>query len=258
MPDSETYSKKKAFLDGMLTIYGRKPVLEALGLEEVQPYRLHLARDNRPSSILNEIINLAGHKDVGIEYHDRQGLSRLSKNKRQDQGVVLDIVAPQYKPVSSLEIAQLQNRSCSDLIALENVTNPQNVGMMIRSVGASPCAGIIIPSHGCAKIDAMVIKASAGAALKVPIYYVSEAYSGLKSLKQQGFRLMGLSSYGKLSLADVDHRIPTVFVLGNESKGLTTQMARLCDQQVQIPLQNNVESLNVTVAASIVAFRSIF
>ncbi|HIG43602.1 MAG: RNA methyltransferase [bacterium] len=248
-----SYADRKAFFDDLLTIYGRKPVHEALNIREVMPYRLHLAKTNRPIGIITEIIKLARSKNVEIKYHDRQALSRLSKNGRQDQGVVLDIKAPLYQPSSKLDPSEP-----GDLIALENVTNPQNVGMTIRSVGASPCAGIILPRQGCAKIDALVMKASAGTALKVPIFHCEDACAGIASLKDKGFRILGLSSSGPMSLASLDTDQPTIFVLGNETKGLSEQMQYLCDDLVRIPLNNQVESLNVSVAASIVAFRSVF
>ena len=87
---------------------------------------------------------------------------------------------------------------------------------------------------------------------------MQSAYAGLKMLKQGGFRIIGLSSQGTTGLAEIDQQQPSVFVMGNETRGLSKKMADLCHQLVHIPLCNQVESLNVSVAASIVAFRSIF
>ncbi len=247
-----SYHKKKVFFESLLTLYGRKPVHEALSQKEIKAYRLHLAQSNRPVKILTEIISMAESKGVEIRYHDRPSLSRISKNGRQDQGAVLDIEAPAYHPLTQLDILP-----GIELIALENVTNPQNVGMIIRSVGASPCQGLILPKKGCAKIDPLVIKASAGTALKVPIYYCDEAYPALSYLKEQKVQLTGLSSRGEGRLSELDTSQPRVFVLGNETKGLSKPVLDLCDELVRIPLNNQVESLNVSVVASIVAFRSI-
>jgi 23S rRNA (guanosine2251-2'-O)-methyltransferase len=249
----DTYAARKAFYDNLLTIYGRKPVHEALQIDDVIPYRLHLAETNRPVGIITDIIKLAKSKEVEIRYHNRQALSHLSKNGRQDQGVVLDIEAPCYQPLLRLEPA-----GPGDLIALENVTNPQNVGMIIRSVGASPCSGVILPKFGCAKIDALVIKASAGTALKVPIYHCEHAYDGIRLMKERGFRIVGLSSHGRSQINELSTSKPTIFVLGNETRGLSEQMQHLCEELVCIPLNNGIESLNVGVTASIVAFRTIF
>ncbi len=250
--ETTSYAEQRAFFDGMLTIYGRKPVQEALGLEEIKPYRLHLAESNRPVKIVNDIIRIAHERAIDIRYHSKKELSRISKNSRQDQGVALDIAAPGYRPVADLEYEP----SC-ELIALENVTNPQNVGMIIRTVGASPCKGLILPKQGCAKIDGMVIKASAGTALKIPIYHCNDPYSGLTMLKEKGFHLIGLSSHAETELAQIDIK-PSIFVLGNETHGLSEKMLGMCDQLVRIPLNNQIESLNVGIAAGIVSFRSVY
>lgn len=255
MPNQKemSYAEKRAFYDRLLTIYGRKPVQEALNLKEISGYRLHLAESNRPGNLIREIIRLAEDRNIDIKYHSRKALSHISKNRRQDQGVALDIELPGYQPISDLEAG-----ADVELIALENITNPQNVGMIIRAVGASPCRGVILPTRGCAKIDALVIKASAGSVLKTAIYYCDDLYSGLDMLKHKGFTLFGLSSQADEELARLETKQPTIFVLGNETTGLTMKMQALCDQLVQIPLNHHIESLNVSVTAGIVAFRSMF
>ena len=252
-PDSEAYREKKTFFENLLTIYGRKPVLEALMQSDITPYRLHLADQNRQGATIEEIVKRAEQRGVEIKYHGRRDLAHISKNSRQDQGVVLDIELPKYKPSTSLTA-----KPGIDLIALENVTNPQNVGMIIRSVGASPCLGLILPKQGNAKIDALVIKASAGTALTVPIYHCGSALKGISALKEKGFRITGLSSYGTKGLGQIDDKAANIFVMGNETKGLSPEMLDLCDDSLNIPLNNGIESLNVSVAASLIAFRRMF
>ena len=248
-----SYDEKKVLYSSMLTLYGRKPVLEALALPDIVPFRLHLAESNKPSDIIKDILNIASERDIEVKYHSRQALSRISKNGKQDQGVVLDIKAPGFLPTS-----KIQANSDGEYIALENVTNPQNVGMAIRSVGASPSAGIILPLRGTANIDPLVIKASAGSALKVPIYHCKTAISGLKELKEKGFTLIGLSLEGSGPISKLKAYPSIIFVLGNETTGLSHEMKEICDELVHIPLNNGVESLNVSITASLVAFRSIF
>lgn len=248
-----SYDEKKALFSSMLTVYGRKPVMEALALAEIAPFRLHLADSNKQSDFIKDILEIASKRKIEVKYHTRQALSRISKNGKQDQGVVLDIKAPGYLPTSKID-----SKNDAEYIALENVTNPQNVGMTIRSVGASPCAGIILPLKGTANIDPLVIKASAGTALKVPIYHCNTAMTGLKELKDQGFRLVGLALEGSIQIDKLKPHPRTIFVLGNETKGLTNEMKEICDELVHIPLNNGVESLNVSITASLVAFRSVF
>ena len=258
-PDKERYIKRKSFFDSLLTIYGRKPVYEALTTPDTKPFRLHLAQTNKPTGIIADIIALANSKDIEICYHSREALARISRNGRQDQGVAVDIEAPGYQPFSNLCQLSVDNPNVNlDLIALDRVTNPQNLGLIIRSVGASPCAGLLLPQKGCARIDPLVIKASAGTVLKVPIYYCDELAHGLTQLKASHFSVLGLAAGGRHAIQDIPATGKHVFILGNETDGLSPEISSLCDELVSIPLSHGVESLNVSAAASIVAFRSIF
>ena len=89
--DSDAYLEKKSFFKQLLTIYGRKPVIEALQQTDIPCFRLHLADSNKPSPIIKELEQLAKKRDVEVHYHDRQALSRISKNGKQDQGVCLQL-----------------------------------------------------------------------------------------------------------------------------------------------------------------------
>lgn len=251
--DSPEYRAKKAFFKQVLTIYGRKPVLEALQQEDLKVHKLHLASSNRQDKIISEIYALATNRDIEIQHHDRAALARISKNGRQDQGVVLDLILPSYRSSD-----ELKPEACADLIALEGITNPQNLGMIIRAVAASPCAGLILPLKGNAAIDPLVIKASAGTVFRAKIYHCESALNGLQSLQSKGFNIIGLTGQGTAKLRDLDDQQANIFVMGNETHGLSPAMLALCDKTLAIPLANGVESLNVAVAASLMAFRRLF
>ena len=134
-------------------------------------------------------------------------------------------------------------------IALDGVTNPQNLGMIIRSVTASPCHGLLLPTKGVADISPLVIKASAGTLFKGTILRCESLVLALQNLKKQGFALCMLSSHDATPLSDLDIKQSVVFVLGNESDGVSDNIASLCDYRVGIPMNNGVESLNVAVTA---------
>ena len=131
--DSQVYLEKKKFFDGMLTVYGRKPVLEALQDKSTQLYRLHLAESNKPAGILDDIITIAKNKGAEILYHNRAALSRISKNSSQDQGVAADLICRGFQTYDDF-IANHKNKKFK-LLALDGVNNPQNLGMIIRSAG---------------------------------------------------------------------------------------------------------------------------
>jgi len=251
------YKTRKAYFDRLLTLFGRNPVMEALQSSHVTPVRLHLADSNKPSPQLTDMQTIARGKGADIVFHTRQELARISRNGRQDQGVALDIETPGYQSLDALLAQAAREAGAMEFIALDQVINPQNLGMIIRSVAASPIAGLIVPRQGGARMDGLVIKASAGTLFQANIYTCDQLEPSLSQLATAGFRILGLGAGGQQSIDQVPSG-RNVFVLGNESTGLSSNIRSCCSGIVSIPLQNQVESLNVSVAASIVAFRSIF
>lgn len=250
--DSEQYLARKQFFEQMLTIYGRKPVLEALQDKTLPAYRLHLADSNRKDGIIRDIQALAEQRDIETLFHSRDALARISRNGRQDQGVALDITLPGYRDVATLrEPLPASFR----LLALDRITNPQNLGMIIRSVAASGIDGLLLPKNGCASLGPLVIKASAGTLFKAPIYYCQELEPSLAKLQQRGCRIATLSSHATESLLDWHPPGPTVYVLGNETEGVSKAIGKLSDTALAIPMHNGVESLNVAVTAALIAFK---
>jgi 23S rRNA (guanosine2251-2'-O)-methyltransferase len=252
--DSTEYQNKKRFFSRMLTIYGRKPVLEALQDKTVPIYRLHLADSNRNAGIIADIQRLAEKREVEVVLHSRQALSRISRNAKQDQGVAADLQCPNHSSLDDF-LAQPPAGSFT-LIALDGVTNPQNLGMIIRSVCASPAAGILLPEKGVAGISPLVIKASAGTVFKASIIRCPSLAEGLAALQSSGAQVCGLSGHSQQTLSELNQDKPTVYVLGNETEGVSSQVSAVCDTMVRIPMHNGVESLNVAVTASLLAFRT--
>ncbi len=124
--DSTQYLEKKAFYRSLLTVYGRKPVLEAMQTGNVKAFRLHLADSNKAAGILDEITALAQAKGAEVQHHSRSELSRISKNSKQDQGVCVDLICPGFEDITSF--SQRHQGRPFELIALDKITNPQKQG----------------------------------------------------------------------------------------------------------------------------------
>lgn len=251
-----SYQEKKSRFEGMLTLYGRQSVKEALQHPDTQPFRLHLATSNRTGGIVSEIKDLAASQGAEIFYHSRKELSRISKNSRQDQGVAVDIQCKGYGDYLSFKVPE----GPFELLAVDRVTNPVNLGMIIRTVAASPIKAIIVPRKGSAKLDGLVVKSSAGYLFKANILVCEELKACLEYFKSvHGCVITGLSADAKKSLSDIPSKeISRVFILGNESEGVGQAALSICDELISIPMENQVESLNVAVTAGLVAFRSAF
>jgi len=250
---SENYQQRKSFFDQLLTIYGRKPVLEALQDSTMQVYKLHLAQSNKEDGIIRELRQLAEQRGIEIEMHERKALSRISKNGKQDQGVAADLQLSAYQPCSAISADHLQ-ASPRRYIALDRITNPQNLGMIIRSVAASGIDGLILPRRGGAPLTALVIKASAGTLFKAPIYHCEDLDAELLRMKDDGATLCCLSSHAEHSLFDYKAQGSMVYILGNETEGVSRNLEKRCNARLKIPMHNGVESLNVAVTAALIAF----
>jgi 23S rRNA (guanosine2251-2'-O)-methyltransferase len=251
--DSPDYLNKLKKLENILTIYGRNPVLEALADKSLHIEKIHLASSNQKSQNITSLLSLCEKKGIPIAYHTREELSRISHNGKQDQGVAADIRCSHLQNISSLDIKSLKH---GRLLALDCVTNPQNVGMIIRSACAGFLDGIILPKEGCSPINPLVIKASTGTVFKATIYRCTHLAPTLRDMKQQGFSIACLSASATQSLFDSKPTKPTIYILGNESTGVKKEVEDLCDQKISIPMNNGVESLNVAVTAALIAFYS--
>ncbi len=254
--DSTDYRLRKRFYDSLLTIYGRKPVLEALEDPAIPVFRLHLAESNRAGGIVADIEKAAKRRQVEVLHHSREALSRISRNRKQDQGVAADLQCPNYRHYQDLLDNPLPRRL--RLIALDRITNPQNLGMVIRAVSASPVDGLLLPDRGSAPLSPLVIKASAGTLFHCPLLRCRELAPALADLAAAGADICTLSGSAADSLASHRPAGPCVYVLGNETEGVSKEVAGLASRQLRIPMRSGVESLNVAVAAGLVAFREVF
>jgi 23S rRNA (guanosine2251-2'-O)-methyltransferase len=247
MTDSQQYKDKKAFFEKVITLYGRNVVLEILQDKSIEIHKIHMADSNKTDATIKEILSLAEQRKLEIYYHNKAALSRISKNAKQDQGIAIDIISQSYNNAS-----EIQNLKNFKLIALDGIHNPQNLGMIIRSCAAGNVDGIILPKKNSAKISPLVMKASAGTLFKLPIYFCNALEDVLPQLKET--QIYSLSSYAEKSIYDEVQGKKSIFVLGNESEGVSPEVEKICNDSLSIPMNRGVESLNVAVTASLIAF----
>jgi len=251
--DSEHYTLKKNFFDRVLTLYGRKPALEALCDNALQCHTLHLAESNRESGIIAELRAAAEHRGVPVRLHNRAELSRISRNGRQDQGVALDIVCPTFMTAEE-HLESVARGGAQRMLALDGITNPQNLGMIVRSATAGAIDGILLSRRGNAALGPLVVKASAGTLYRAPLLLCPDLPGTLRTYSENGVEICILSATADRSLFEHRPRGHCIYVLGNETEGVSPAVAALADTALAIPMENGVESLNVAVAASLIAY----
>jgi len=250
--DSEAYQGKKAFFESVITVYGRKPVLEALQDESLECYRLHLADSNKPAPVLSQMQVLAKRRGIEICIHGKRELSRISRNARQDQGVAADILCPQFCSLD--EYLQRPAHGQRRLLALDGVTNPQNVGMLVRSALAGGIDGLLWPETGNAALGPLAIKASAGTLYRAPLIRCGDLVDALRRCQQNNHHICVLEADAVQTLPEQRPDRDCIYVLGNESTGISARVSELADSAVSIPMRNGVESLNVAVTAALIAY----
>jgi 23S rRNA (guanosine2251-2'-O)-methyltransferase len=237
--------------DQFITVYGRKAVLEALRDAELRCFRLHFADSNKPAPILREMETIAGERGVEILIHGKRELSRISRKGSQDQGVALDVMCPAF---SALDDFLEQPRRARRVLAADGITNPQNAGMLVRSAVAGGIGGILWPRSGNAALGPLAIKASAGTLFRAPLVRCGELDDALRQCQSAGYRVCVLDAGATDSLFEQADDMATIYVLGNETSGVSKAVDALADTRVNIPMQAGVESLNVAVTAALIAY----
>jgi 23S rRNA (guanosine2251-2'-O)-methyltransferase len=236
--------------DRFLTVYGRKPVLEALDDPSLEVDKVVLA-DTAREPAAAEIQRAAKAAGVEVQRASAHRVKVLAGNGKQDQGVLADVVAPRMRPLSAaLAAAQPPAR----VLLLDGITTPANVGMILRTATAAGLGGVIVPRRGVAALDPMVVKASAGVAFRAPVLRCGSAGQAAEMLAEAGYGIYALGASGKTSVFDVDLPQRAAFVLGGETNGVGREVGELVTEWLSIPMPGDVESLNVSAAAAVLSF----
>ncbi|MGI9604572.1 MAG: TrmH family RNA methyltransferase [Acidimicrobiales bacterium] len=239
--------------DRFLTVMGRKPVIEALHDSDLEFDKILLSR-NAHGPEIDTITGMAASRRVAVELVSDTKVTAVARTNRHHQGVVADVVSPAMQHLADFCERRRRGKDWAcNVLVLDHVHNPANVGMILRSATAAGVHGIVVPHKGTAEVGPVAIKASAGVAFRAPILRVGDVAEALSILADNRFAVIGLDRGGEpLFGAELPER--AAFVIGNESAGLSAEAAAACSRVLSIPLANGVESLNAAVAASLVAY----
>ncbi|MFC4124370.1 23S rRNA (guanosine(2251)-2'-O)-methyltransferase RlmB [Nocardia rhizosphaerae] len=236
--------------DGPELVLGRNPVLECLRAE-VPATALYVAVGTENDDRLTESVQRAADLGISILEVPRTDLDRLSANGMH-QGLALQVPPYRYAHPDDLMDRVKTSGEPGLLVALDNISDPRNLGAVIRSVAAFGGHGVVIPQRRSASVTAVAWRTSAGAAARLPVARATNLTRTLKDWANQGFQIVGLDAGGDTDLDDFDGSTPTVVVVGSEGKGLSRLVRENCDAILSIPMAGPVESLNASVAAGVV------
>jgi len=243
------FSNKRNFDDW---IWGKHSVFEALNNERAIN-RIWCTTEIFSSEKFYIVLKDLKSKGVLIEEVSWNRLSQLTFGASH-QGVALQLACSKTISLEKLIDFSKKNSANPIILALDGITDPHNVGAIIRSAEAFGCKGIIIPQRRSAGLTGTVAKVAAGALEHLQVSRVVNLNRALEELKKSGFLVIGLSGEGQLSISKFNKNSPLVVVVGAEDKGISLLTQKKCDFLLRIPLKGKTSSLNASVAAAISLF----
>lgn len=240
--------------DGDEMVTGRNSVVEALRTK-VPATALYIAQRAEMDDRMKESLKLATHRRLAILEVTRPELDRLAGEGSVHQGIALKV--PPYEYAHPMDVLD-QVIAAGDtplFVALDGVTDPRNLGAIIRSAAAFGAQAVVVPQRRSVGVTASAWKTSAGAAARVPVAMASNLTQTLKAFKDRGVFVLGLDGGGDVSLPGLDFAArPMVLVVGSEGKGLSRLVTDTCDAVVSIPISASTESLNAGIAVSVALY----
>ncbi|GAA2530481.1 23S rRNA (guanosine(2251)-2'-O)-methyltransferase RlmB [Winogradskya humida] len=235
--------------EGPELLLGRNPVVEALRAN-IPSTALYMAQGIDIDDRITEIVRTAGDRGIPILEISRLELDRMTGGVMH-QGVGLQVPPFAYEDFNDLVAAALE-QTAPLLVALDGVTDPRNLGAVIRSVAAFGAHGVFITERRAAGITPTAWRTSAGAAARVPVSQVVNLTRAIKAAQQAGFTAIGLDADGEVDLYQLEAASgPLLVVVGSEGRGISRLVGETCDMLVSIPMASEVESLNASVAAAV-------
>ena len=240
---------RKASPDAPETVSGRNPVVESLRAK-VPATALYVALGNDQDERMTEAISVAGKAGIPILEMSRAQMDKMTGGIVH-QGIALQVPAYSYLHPDDL-LAKALASAQPLLVALDGVTDPRNLGAVVRSAAAFGAQGVLVPERRSAGMTAAAWRTSAGAAARMPVARCTNLARALTAYKEAGLFTVGLAASGTVSIDDLDVATsPLVVVVGSEGDGLGRLVEQTCDLTVSIPMSELTESLNAGIAAAV-------
>ena len=238
--------------DGL--IEGRNAVTEALRAGTAID-KIYIAKGETDAT-LGHIASTARNKGVVVVEADRRKLDGMSRTKSH-QGVIAIAAVREYASVDDILNAAREKGEAPLIVVCDELSDPHNLGAVIRTAEAAGAHGVIIPKRRSAGLTAIVGKTSAGAVAHLPVARVPNIPSLLKQLKQEGVWVFGTAADGNTTLYNADLKGPAAIVIGSEGDGMGRLVTENCDFKVSIPMKGHINSLNASAAAAILLYEAV-
>ena len=235
-------------------IEGRNAVIEALRVGR-NIDKIFLLKGSEDSA-LGHIASKARAAGAVVVETDRRKLDEMSMTGVH-QGVVAVVAEHEYSTIEAILDKARQAGEAPLIIICDELSDPHNLGAIIRTADAAGAHGVIVPKRRSAGLTAVVAKASAGALEYVPVARVANITAAIKELKKAGVWVFGTAADGDRMLYDADLKGPAAIVIGNEGQGISRLVADNCDFMVSIPMKGEISSLNASAAAAVLMYEAV-
>jgi 23S rRNA (guanosine2251-2'-O)-methyltransferase len=234
-------------------IYGLRPVMEAVKAgKQIDKIYLQSNLQGKLFSELKALIKQSG-KNIQQQYVPLEKLDYLSR-KQNHQGVVAQLSQIEYWELDDLLMYAEGKETKPFLVYLDNVTDVRNLGAIARSAECAGADGLIIPQQGSAPINQDAIKTSAGALLRLPVCKINNIKTFINTIKAHDIKIYSASEKANALYTQVDAKEALMIVMGSEESGVGPTMLKMSDELIKIPMKGEIESLNVSAAASVLLF----
>lgn len=252
----QTKFEKKSFqeaeADGI--IEGRNAVIEALRSETAID-KIYLAKGETDKT-LGHIASKARAAGIVVVEADRRKLDNMSRTHAH-QGVIALAAVREYATVEDILAVAAERNEAPLLVICDEISDPHNLGAIIRTAECAGAHGVIIPKRRSAGLTAIVAKTSAGAVSYLPVARVANLSATIKELKKQGVWVFGTAADASANLYDADLKSAAAIVIGSEGDGMSRLVAENCDFLVSIPMKGRISSLNASAAASVLLYEAV-
>jgi 23S rRNA (guanosine2251-2'-O)-methyltransferase len=231
-------------------LVGRNPVVEAVRAG-VPATAMYVALGVEADERVTDAVRIAGNRGVPVLEVSRHELDRMTGGLLH-QGLAVQVPPYPYVHADDLLARALESPDPPLVVALDGVTDPRNVGAIVRSAAAFGADGVLLPERRASGMTAAAWRTSAGAAARLPVARATNLVRTLRAYQRAGLFVVGLDADGEVSLDDLEAATdPLVVVVGSEGRGLTRLVGETCDLTVTIPTTGRTESLNASVAAGV-------
>ena len=235
-------------------IEGRNAVIEALRAGTAID-KIYIMKGETDSA-LGHIASAAREKGIVVVDADRRKLDGMSRT-HSHQGVIAQAAVREYAAVDDILAAAREKGEPPLIVVCDELSDPHNLGAVIRTADAAGAHGVIIPKRRSAGLTAVVGKTSAGAVAHVPVARVPNLPALLKELKEEGVWVFGTAADGTTPLYQADLKGPAAIVIGSEGTGMGRLVAENCDFTVSIPMFGKINSLNASAAAAVLLYEAV-